>query len=76
MKCIGPTAKDADLWTLIWEDVHTMHHEGILLEVEHVNGREGGYGKSWCAASTVQQGKVEVYAALQHTASFHCLVEE
>ena len=27
-------------------------------------------------ASTVQQGRREVYAALHHAASFHCLVEE
>ena len=27
-------------------------------------------------ASTVQQVKVEVHAALQYAASFHCLVEE
>ena len=36
MKCIGPTAKDADLWTLIWEEVPKVHQEGTLLEVEHV----------------------------------------
>ena len=27
-------------------------------------------------ASTVQQNREEVYGALQHAASFHCLVEE
>ena len=35
IKCIGPKSKDADLWLLIWE-VHKIHQEGILLEVEHV----------------------------------------
>ena len=36
MKCIGPKAKDADLWILIWEEVRRIHQEGFLLDVEHV----------------------------------------
>ena len=36
MKCIGPKAKDADLWLCIWEEVRRIHQEGVLLEVEHV----------------------------------------
>ena len=36
MKCIGPKAKDADLWIWIWEEVRRIHQEGVLLEVEHV----------------------------------------
>ena len=36
MRCIGPRAKDADLWILIWEELHRVHQEGILVEVEHV----------------------------------------
>ena len=36
MKCIGPRAKDANLWILIWEESHRVHQEGILLEVEHL----------------------------------------
>ena len=36
MKCIGPKARDAHLWILIWEEVRGIHAEGILLEVEHV----------------------------------------
>ena len=31
MRCIGPKAKDADLWVLIWEEVHRDHREGILV---------------------------------------------
>ena len=31
---IGPRAKD--LWIWIWEEVHRVHQEGILVEVEHV----------------------------------------
>ena len=27
--CIGQKAKDADLWILIWEDVHRVNQEGI-----------------------------------------------
>ena len=27
MKCIGSEAKDADLWILIWEEVHRVHQE-------------------------------------------------
>ena len=36
MKCIGPKAKDADLWILIWEELHRVHQEGIPAEVENV----------------------------------------
>ena len=36
MRCIGPRAKDADLWILIWEELRRCHQEGILVEVEHV----------------------------------------
>ena len=36
MKCIGPKAKDADLWILIWEEMRRIHPAGTLLEVEHV----------------------------------------
>ena len=34
MRCIGRRAKDADLWILIWEELHREHQEGILVEVE------------------------------------------
>ena len=36
MRCIGPRAKDADSWILIWEELHRVHQEGTLVEVEHV----------------------------------------
>ena len=36
MKCIGPKAKDADLWIAIWEELHKLRPEEILIEVEHV----------------------------------------
>ena len=36
MQCIGPIAKGADLWILIWEELHRVHQEGIPVEVEHV----------------------------------------
>ena len=31
INCIGPKAKDADLWMLIWQEVHRAHQGGILL---------------------------------------------
>ena len=31
-KCMGPKAKDADLWVLIWEEVRRIHQEGALPE--------------------------------------------
>ena len=34
MRSIGPRAKDVDLWIFIWEDLHRVHQEGILVEVE------------------------------------------
>ena len=34
-RCIGPRTKDADLWILIWEEMHRCHQEGRLVEVEH-----------------------------------------
>ena len=36
MRCVGPRAKDADLWILIWEKFHRVHQEGVRVEVEHV----------------------------------------
>ena len=39
MHCICPKAKDADLWIFIWEEVHRVHQDGVLLGVEHVNSR-------------------------------------
>ena len=36
MRCIGPKAKDADLWILTWEELHRVHQEGILAEVKLV----------------------------------------
>ena len=33
-------AKDADLWIIIWEELHRVHHKGILVEVvKHVKAR-------------------------------------
>ena len=39
MRYIGPRAKDADLWILIWEELHKLHQESILVEVQHVNAQ-------------------------------------
>ena len=36
MRYIGPRAKDANLWILIWEGLHRVHQEDILMQVEHV----------------------------------------
>ena len=33
---IGPLAKNADLWILTWEEIHRVHQDGILVEVELV----------------------------------------
>ena len=27
---------DADLWIVIWEELHRVHHAGIRVAVEHV----------------------------------------
>ena len=35
-KCIDPKAGDADLWILIWEELHNLAGGDILAEVEHV----------------------------------------
>ena len=35
-KCIDPKAGDADLWIKIWEELHPVKSEEILVEVEHV----------------------------------------
>ena len=32
MRCIGSRVKDAELWILMWED---LHPEGMLVEVAH-----------------------------------------
>ena len=36
MRCVGPRAKDADVRILIWEALHRVHQEGLLVDVEHV----------------------------------------
>ena len=36
IRCIGPRANDADLWIFVWEELHRLHQEGILIEVERV----------------------------------------
>ena len=36
MRCIGPRLKDVDLSVLTWEELHRVHQDGILVEVEHV----------------------------------------
>ena len=36
MKCIGPRARDADMWILILEGCTEFTQEGKLVEVEHV----------------------------------------
>ena len=36
MECIGPKAKDADLWIVIREELHKLRSKEILIEVEHV----------------------------------------
>ena len=36
MKCTGSKAKDADLWILIWEELHRVHQNGTLVDVVHV----------------------------------------
>ena len=35
MRWIGPQAKEG-LWILFWEEIHRVHQEGILVEVELV----------------------------------------
>ena len=37
VNCIGPKAKDADLWIATWEELNKLRSKGILIEVEHVN---------------------------------------
>ena len=34
--CINPKAGDADVWIEIWEELHSLSAECILVEVEHV----------------------------------------
>ena len=35
-KCIDPKAGDADLWIKIWEELHLLMSNQILVDVEHV----------------------------------------
>ena len=49
------------------EKADELAKEGAMLD--------GGF-MAEARATTVQQGREEVHAALQHAASFHCLVEE
>ena len=36
MKCIGPKAKDADLWMALWEELNKLRSKEVVIEVEHV----------------------------------------
>ena len=65
MRCIGPRAKDADLCILIWEEVHRVHQEGILLEVEQGAMLDEG-DMALVRATTIHQEWEEVYAASQY----------
>ena len=62
MKCIGAKAKDADLWILIWKEVHRVHQEGILVEVEHVKAHRSKKENSKCRSSksSSQKGNDEL----------------
>ena len=33
MKCIGPKAKDADSWIVIWEELHELRLKSLSLKV-------------------------------------------
>ena len=46
MKCVGPKAKDADSWILIWEELHRAHQEGMLVEVEHAKAHRSREGEA------------------------------
>ena len=45
-QCIGPRAKDADLWKLIWEELHRVHLEGLMVEVGHVKKHTAQEGRT------------------------------
>ena len=34
MRCIGPRAKDADLWAMVWEELRRVHQGGLLVVFE------------------------------------------
>ena len=85
MTCVDPQAKDADLWMLIWEEMRSIHQEGVLLDAKaHLSKNEkqettflercGGEMAS-IRASTDEQKREEACAALQFAAGFHCFGE-
>ena len=39
-ECIKPRAGDADLWLIIWEELHELVKRGIVVEVAHVKAHE------------------------------------
>ena len=51
MKCIGPGAKDADLWILTWEELLRASQEGILVDVEHVRAHRSKRRSKKCRSS-------------------------
>ena len=84
-ECIKPRAGDADLWIKHWEELHELVERDIPVEVADVKAEKHvaiemfvteGNEKAEARVETMQQEREEVYAALQHVASFHCLVEE
>ena len=87
-----PKSKDADLWILLWEELHRAHQEGKLVEVEHVKAHRtkkkikclSSKSSSSKAGEVAKGGMAEIRASTVqqrreevHAApSFHCLVEE
>ena len=52
-KCIGPKAKDADFWILVWWEAHRVHQEGVLWKVEHVKAHRFKMEKQHAALRTI-----------------------
>ena len=47
-ECIKPRAGDADLWIVVWEELHGLAGRGILVEVEHVKAHRTKKEKQIC----------------------------
>ena len=51
MRCIGPKAKDVDLWIAILEELNNLRSKEILVEVEHVKAYRSERKGSKCRSS-------------------------
>ena len=55
-KCMDLKAGDADVWIKIWEELHRLRSEDIIVEVEHVKAHRTKKGEKHVAVREICHG--------------------